>query len=254
MNIKIDPEFRDLIPPLSNEELENLHISISNDGCLAPLIVWKQEGILLDGHNRYAFCKRCDYDFQVTEIKLPHRESAKNWIIKNQLGRRNVSPDVAARLRGMLYLSRKRSVGEHTGNQHTDSELYQNDTIPNNQSTREIVARETGVSPATIMRDAAYAEACDKLGVTTAAIASGEEKRRRKEIIATAFPEKAKPKKTPEPEPVLEDEDDVECLVVDGTGEQPKEEQWEVLFDYFKMLPTEQQQLLYTEIKKHLEK
>jgi hypothetical protein len=65
----------------------------------------------------------------------------------------------AAKLRGMLYLSRKRSVGEHTGNQHTDSELYQNDTIPNNQSTREIVARETGVSPATIMRDATYAEA-----------------------------------------------------------------------------------------------
>jgi hypothetical protein len=65
----------------------------------------------------------------------------------------------AANILGMLYLSRKRSVGEHTGNQHTDSELYQNDTIPNNQSTREIVARETGVSPATIMRDAEYAEA-----------------------------------------------------------------------------------------------
>jgi len=249
MNIKIDPEFRDLIPPLSNEELENLHISISNDGCLAPLIVWKQEGILLDGHNRYAFCKKCDYDFQVTEIKLPHRESAKNWIILNQLGRRNVSPDVAARLRGKLYLSRKNGNG---GDRKSEESVAQNEQLKTD--TAELIAQQTGVSRATIVRDAAYAEACDKLGITTAAIASGKEKRSRKEIIATAFPEKVKPKKAPEPEPVLEDEDDVECLVVDGTGEQPKEEQWEVLFDYFKMLPTEQQQLLYTEIKKHLEK
>jgi hypothetical protein len=247
MDIKIDPEFRDLIPPLSQDELENLHISISNDGCLAPLIVWKQEGILLDGHNRYAFCKKCDYDFQVTEIKLPHRESAINWIIKNQLGRRNVSPDMAAKLRGMLYISRKKEYG---GDRIDQGSSYQSDNL----RTCEVVAKETGVSSATIMRDAAYAEACDKLGITTAAIASGEEKRSRKEIIATAFPEKAKPKKVPEPEPVLEDEDDVECLVDDGTGEGSKDEQWEILFDHFKMLTPEQQQLLYTAIKTHLQK
>lgn len=250
MNIKIDPEFRDLIPPLSDEELDNLHTSISLDGCLAPLIVWKQEGILLDGHNRYAFCKKCDYDFQVTEIKLPHRESAINWIIKNQLGRRNVSPDVAARLRGMLYISRKK---EHGGDRKSEESSGKSCHLIESK-TREAVAKETGVSPRTIANDATYAEACDKLGITTAAIASGEEKRSRSEIIATAFPEKAKPNKMPEPEPVIEDEDDVECLVVDGTGEGSKDEQWEILFDYFKMLTPEQQQLLYTAIKTHLQK
>ncbi len=62
----------------------------------------------------------------------------------------------AAKLRGMLYISRKKSVGEHTGNQHTDSELGQSGPIP---STAEAVAKETGVSPRTIKRDAAYAEA-----------------------------------------------------------------------------------------------
>jgi hypothetical protein len=183
-------------------------------------------------------------------MRFTSREVAKNWIILNQLGRRNVSPDVAARLRGKLYISRKKEHGvrgaEKSGNSCHSLE----------SKTREAVAKETGVSPRTIANDAAYSEACDKLGVTTAAIASGEEKRSRKEIIATAFPEKVKPKKTkaPEPEPVHEDEDDVECLVVDGTGEGSKEDQWEILFDYFKILPTEQQQLLYTEIKKYLEK
>ena len=194
MNIKIDPEFRDLIPPLSDEELDNLHKSISLDGLLSPLIVWKQQGILLDGHNRYAFCKKCDYDFQVTEIKLPHRDAAIDWIILNQLGRRNVSPDVAARLRGMLYLSRKNTITNPEGaNQHSEEVECQSGTQP---TTAEAVAKETGVSPRTIKRDAAYAEACDKLGITTASIASGEEKRSRSEIIATARPDKVKPKKT----------------------------------------------------------
>ena len=127
--------------------------------------------------------------------------------------------------------------------------------------TREAVAKETGVSPRTIANDAAYAEACDKLGISTAAIAIGEEKRSRKEIIATAFPEKAKPKPKLKPIKIIqdhanhifetaksvmdriakndvhrlealnsmikyckgriEDEDDVECLVVDGTGKGP---------------------------------
>ena len=68
----------------------------------------------------------------------------------------------------MLYISRKKSVGAPDGNENRNIQLYQNDTIENNQSTREIVARETGVSPRTIKNDAAYAEACDKLGITTA--------------------------------------------------------------------------------------
>ncbi|MBU6170619.1 MAG: hypothetical protein KGQ87_03880 [Verrucomicrobia bacterium] len=248
MKIKIDPEFRDLIPPLSEVELKQLHDNISFNGCLTPLVVWKEEGILLDGHNRYAFCKECDYEYDVKELKFPSREQAKDWIILNQLGRRNVSPDVAADLRGRLYINRKKANGDR-GPQKLD----QNEPA---FSTAEIVARETGVSAATIKRDAAYAEACDKLGITIAAIATGKEKRSRKEIIATAFPEKAKPKKTkaPEPEPITDDDDDVECLVVDETGNAPKDDQWEILFDYFKTLPTEQQQLLCTAIKTYLEK
>lgn len=254
MNIKIDPEFRDLIPPLSEVELKQLHDNISFNGCLTPLVVWKEEGILLDGHNRYAFCKECDYEYDVKELKFPSREQAKDWIILNQLGRRNVSPDVAAKLRGMLYISRKKSVGGDGSNQHTKEQSYQSDNLATERKTHEVVAKETGVSPATIMRDAKYAEACDKLGISTAAIASGEEKRSRKEIIQTANPDKVKPKQAPEPESITEDDDDVECLVVDATGNSQKDDQWVILFDYFKMLTSKQQQLLYSAIKTHLEK
>jgi hypothetical protein len=193
MNIKIDPEFRDLIPPLSEVELKQLHDNLSNRGCLNPLIVWKEEGILLDGHNRHKFCNESGYEYDVKELTFASRDQAKKWIILNQLGRRNVSPDVAAKLRGMLYISRKKSVTNPEGIGGKSNKIVGGKSC--HQQTREEVAKETGVSPRTIANDAAYAEACDTLGISTAAIASGEEKRSRSEIIATARPDKAKPKR-----------------------------------------------------------
>jgi hypothetical protein len=191
MNIKIDPEFRDLIPPLSEVELDQLHSSLSASGCISPLIVWRDHDILIDGHNRFTYCEENSIDFTVRQMRFTSREVAKNWIILNQLGRRNVSPDVAARLRGMLYISRKNNNGGDRRSQESECKSCNQPS----ETTAEIVARETGVSPRTIANDAAYAEACDKLGISTAAIASGEEKRSRSEIIATARPDKVKPKR-----------------------------------------------------------
>jgi hypothetical protein len=193
MNIKIDPEFRDLIPPLAEVELKQLHDNITSRGCLTPLVVWKEEGILLDGHNRYAICKKCDYEYDVKELKFPSRDQAKDWVILNQLGRRNINPKVASYLRGKLYLSRKKSVTNPEGIGGKSNKIVGGKSC--HQQTREEVAKETGVSPRTIANDAAYAEACETVNVTTAAMASGEEKRSRSEIIATARPDKAKPKK-----------------------------------------------------------
>jgi hypothetical protein len=245
MNIKIDPEFRDLIPPLSEVELEQLHINISNRGCLTPLVVWKEEGILLDGHNRYAFCKKCDYDYDVKELKFASREQAKIWVIENQLGRRNISPKLTAIMRGRLYISRKQALSNPKGIGGKSKKIdgSQNDTQQIERRTRDRIAQQTGVSPATIMRDAEFVEALDKLGITTAAIASGKEKRSRSEIIATAMPDKVKPKKTkaPEPEPITEDEDDVECLVVDATGESP----WSIMLNLLPKFKTAELQKLH---------
>jgi hypothetical protein len=61
----------------------------------------------------------------------------------------------AAKLRGMLYLSRKK---ENGGDRKSEESECQSGNLIN-ETTAEIVARETGVSPRTIARDAAYAEA-----------------------------------------------------------------------------------------------
>ena len=52
--LKIDPEFRDALPPLKESEYEILERGILSDGCEIPLITWN--GTVVDGHNRYKIC------------------------------------------------------------------------------------------------------------------------------------------------------------------------------------------------------
>lgn len=97
--ITIDSEFQGLVAPLSTEELDLLKSQILTQGCLAPLVVWKNEDgqrILLDGHNRYDICTTHNRDFQTRNIKLPDREHAKLWILEHQAGRRNLTDDQRA--------------------------------------------------------------------------------------------------------------------------------------------------------------
>ena len=85
----IDPEFRDLIPPLNEEELKLLEASIVADGCESPLIVWN--GVIVDGHNRYAVCRKHEIPFAIQEKDFSSRDDAMLWMLRNQLGRRNLN-------------------------------------------------------------------------------------------------------------------------------------------------------------------
>lgn len=96
--LRIDPEFSSLIPPLTPEELAQLEANILADGCRDPLVAWAEEGILLDGHNRHRICQRHDIPFNLREISLPGRDAAMCWIIRNQFGRRNLTPYQRAEL------------------------------------------------------------------------------------------------------------------------------------------------------------
>lgn len=87
--LTIDKEFKELIPPLSDEEFKQLEENILRDGIQDPLKVWN--GILIDGHNRYKIAAKHDLPFSTTEINFNNRNDAIIWIIKNQFGRRNLS-------------------------------------------------------------------------------------------------------------------------------------------------------------------
>lgn len=149
----IDAEFRNLIPPLSNEERELLEKNLRLDGCRDPLVIWN--GLLLDGHNRYEICQRLNIPFKVIAANLANRQAAINWIIDNQLGRRNLHPDQASYLRG------KRYNGEKQGKGGDRKSIDQNDLLP--EPTADRLAAEYKVSAPTIKRDGQYAAAVDKL-------------------------------------------------------------------------------------------
>ena len=87
--LTVDPEFRDLIPPLNEEELKLLEASLVADGCESPLIVWN--GVIVDGHNRYAICRKHEIPFAIQEKNFSSRDDAMLWMLRNQLGRRNLN-------------------------------------------------------------------------------------------------------------------------------------------------------------------
>ena len=88
-DLTVDPEFRDLIPPLNEEELKLLEESLVADGCESPLIVWN--GVIVDGHNRYAICRKHEIPFSIQEKDFSSRDEAMLWMLRNQLGRRNLN-------------------------------------------------------------------------------------------------------------------------------------------------------------------
>lgn len=105
--LTIDQEFKTLIPPLTTEEIHGLEEDLQRNGCLQALVVWKEEGILLDGHNRHEICTRLGISYKTTELSFPDRQEAAQWIIKHQLGRRNLSESqrslMAARLAKLAH-------------------------------------------------------------------------------------------------------------------------------------------------------
>lgn len=157
---RIDPEFQALCPPLSDDEFEQLEVNILSEGCRDALVVWHEEGLLLDGHNRYNICSKYNQPHNVKRLSLPDRAAAINWIVNNQLGRRNVTPQQASYLRGKLYNAEKADPFARPGNDNR-SEL-RGDHFDPREKTADRLATQLGVSPATVKRDAKFADSVDR--------------------------------------------------------------------------------------------
>ena len=137
INLKIDPEFQSQIPPLTDDEFKQLEENILKEGKLiSPLIVWGNT--LVDGHNRYEIVQEHpEISFSTMPLPFESREEVLAWICKNQLGRRNLTPEQKKFLIGKQYSVEHRKPGGNGNNQHTAAakktapeELCQIDTIP----------------------------------------------------------------------------------------------------------------------------
>jgi hypothetical protein len=148
-----DVHLQMLCPPLTDEEYAHLEASLLAEGCRDPLVVWPRHGalVLLDGHNRYRICQAHGLPYLLTEVPLASQEAAVNWVIDNQLGRRNLSEEQKSYLRGKRYNLEKKAEGRPGKLPHCEGE------------TGQRLAQEYGVGRATIERDGEFAQAVDVL-------------------------------------------------------------------------------------------
>ena len=94
----IDEVLSHVFPPLPLMDEMLLAESIKENGVIHPLIIWKGKGILVDGHNRFKICKELGLPYSTQEMDFADANAAKTWMIKNQLGRRNVNAFVKVEL------------------------------------------------------------------------------------------------------------------------------------------------------------
>lgn len=182
MELKIDEELKNLISPLSKEEYESLEKSLKENGYddAYPISIWNDT--ILDGHNRYEICQKYGISYTVKVREFPDRNHAVNWIIDNQLSRRNITSEQRKYLIGKKYLEEKKVIGkdfipnpeginQHKGKESDEERLgahFEHLTSKDHKSekgskpkTSGKIAKESGVSQSTVRRSAEYAKAID---------------------------------------------------------------------------------------------
>ena len=164
INLKIDPEFQNQIPPLTDDEYKQLEENILKEGkLLSPLIVWNNT--LVAGHNRYAILqKHPEIYFSTMPLRFENREEAIAWICRNQLGRRNLSPEQKRYLLGKQYEAEKKAAKIFRGNQYTlakKSGGYHREHHHSGKKTCDRIAEENGVSRASVLRASHYTRGID---------------------------------------------------------------------------------------------
>lgn len=164
--IKIDREFQNLIPALSQEERQQLEANIAeHGGARDPLVVWDREDagdIMLDGHNRYEICERLGLPYEVEHLEFATRDEAADWIDRNQLGRRNLSKQDYKLLLGRRYNRLKKAEGAPKGNDNASKQLGQ--SVPVERTSAKL-AKEHGVDEKTVRRAGQFQAAAAKLGI-----------------------------------------------------------------------------------------
>lgn len=169
IELRIDPEFRDKIPPMPEEDFQGLREDILRDGYVRdPLVVWEEENILLDGHHRWRVIQENQEllgdKFTVDYKSFPDRYACIAWICANQLHKHNMNEFQRMKLLQEEHDARQKTHGGDRGtlrdsfghftasgeNDHLPSEVEQNALNfckENRMKTRAEIAIEHNISP-----------------------------------------------------------------------------------------------------------
>lgn len=155
--IKINPEFQKLIPPLKEEPKRILEELLIEHGLQDSIKTWN--GYIIDGHNRYEICKKYGIPIRTTsmDLEFDHENDAKIWMIDNQFGRRDLEDYQRCELEFEKEHLKKSRQGKRTDldnikNSLTTSSSRDPEVKEETKKPHEESAEDAGVSPATYKR------------------------------------------------------------------------------------------------------
>jgi len=160
MQLRIDETIRRVLMPLRDDERALLEQSVLVEGIRDPLVVWRRGGelILLDGHHRYELATQHGLDFSVVEMEFDDESHAVQWVLCNQLARRNLSDEQRTLLIGRLYNQvKQKTLQRFSGHGEKFSPWS------GSHATSRYVASLHGVSYRTVQNAAEFAKAVDAL-------------------------------------------------------------------------------------------
>ena len=147
--LKIDPEFKALIPPLTTEEFEQLEKNIIAEGIREPIITcWGNT--IIDGHNRFEIAQKHGLEYETIDKMFYSRDEVVEWMILNQFGRRNLD-----NYQRSLLALRLKPMFEEKAREVKEQNLTQNDKPERQISvgrTDEKLSKIAGVSRDTIQK------------------------------------------------------------------------------------------------------
>lgn len=151
-DLKIDEDFKNLLPDLTSEEYTDLEKQILRDGVLSPIVIWN--GTIIDGHNRYAICKAHRMtEVPALEIEFSSKSEAMLWILSNQFARRNLKKSEAVRAYQVYEaeVAREAEARMKSGKKDPGANLHQGSQTEKqrNPKTAEVIAKKLGVSERT---------------------------------------------------------------------------------------------------------
>lgn len=122
--LKIDPELRDLLPPLTSEEYKQLEKNIVENGFDRNFPIMEWQGFIVDGHNRYDICKKHNIEPVIGTLAYKTKEEVMEWMLDIQLGRRNLTP-----IQKIAITEKYRPIYEKQAKENSLSNLKQNTDV-----------------------------------------------------------------------------------------------------------------------------
>lgn len=92
-NLEIKKDFKELLLSLSKDEFKLLEENILENGIQDKIIVGviDNKKYIIDGHNRYTIAKKYNLGYETLEMKFDSEDDIRKWMLKRQLGKRNLT-------------------------------------------------------------------------------------------------------------------------------------------------------------------